>query len=93
MGSSTTACTVSDLYSFVKRFGKDHTARASSVLLKRDGMHKEFSVCKKAADLPNGVLSETGGLTDDSSAAIDKSISVLYYLVKRFGKGFSVRKP
>ena len=91
MGSSTTAYTVSDLYSFVKRFGKDHTARASSVLLKRDGMHKEFSVCKKAADLPNRVLSGIGGLTDDSSATFDNSISNLYALVKRFGNGFAAR--
>lgn len=59
----------------------------------RGGIPKEFSVCKKAADLPNRVLSGIGGLTDDSSAAFDKSISVLYDLVKRFGKGFSVRKP
>lgn len=71
-----------------------HLSRGSTTVLPRaGGIPKEFSVCKKAADLPNRVLSGIGGLTDDSSAAFDKSISVLYDLVKRFGKGFSVRKP
>ena len=57
----------------------------------RGGIPKEFSVCKKAADLPNRVLSGIGGLTDDSSATFDNSISNLYALVKRFGNGFAAR--
>lgn len=70
-----------------------HLSSGSATVLPRaGGIPKEFSVCKKAADLPNRVLSGIGGLTDDSSAAFDKSISVLYDLVKRFDNGFAARK-
>ncbi len=39
---------------------------------------------EKIADLPNGVLSENGGLTDDKSATFNVSISELFDLVKHY---------
>lgn len=49
----------------------------------------ELKDIEKVADLPNRVLSEIGGLTDDSSTTFNNSISNLYALVKRFDKDFT----
>lgn len=43
---------------------------------------------EKIAELPDGVLSETGGVTEDKSAISNNMIVELYVLVKKYDKDF-----
>jgi len=60
--------------------------KAQDALAVTDGVIT-FKYIENVADIPNSVLSENGGLTEETSATIN-SISDLYSLVKECGKGF-----
>lgn len=47
---------------------------------------------EKIADLPNGVLSEDGGLTDDKSTTFINNIAGLYSFVKQYDGDFTTAK-
>jgi len=47
---------------------------------------------EKIADLPNGVLSEDGGLTDDKSTTFINNLAGLYLFVKRYDGDFTPAK-
>lgn len=71
-------------YSLLKLFVEEALSNNEKVVFKRAYQLKDI---EKIADIPNGVLLNTEGLTDDTSA-INISISDLFNLVKQYDADF-----
>lgn len=71
-------------YSLLKLFVEEALSNNEKVIFKRAYQLKDI---EKIADIPNSVLLNTEGLTDDTSATI--KIADLYKFVKRYDKDFT----